>query len=484
MRKLSTILLPLLALCLSGCSSQPGTPTPTDTALPTAKPQHFEAKRTPTALPSPTPSPMPSPTTGPLPAWCPLPEPPVQAETGTLQIAFIGNRSNYPDAGKQSAWVWTEGAEPIPLADGQKTDLVGGTEWIAFSEDGAYVAYTIDPPQNPVELWRTRLEDSDTVRLIDPHWFSLMGKHPTKTVLPMDLHWVPGTHTIAFHTNLAPDEYGFRYTPDNLWWIDLDTGKALPKNVDGEIFYSPDGRLAAVVNQTQLILMNADTSGQRIIPMENWHTIPQGTTYAEPPRIQWADDSRSFFVIAPDVKYSVGSNPPMTLWMVPVDNPIPIRLTSLDSSDGNRTYSPDHQWVAISRRRPDDPNRYDLHLAQADGSQDVLYVPDIADFPSPVWSPDSYRFVFWNDRIPYLGSLCTGSSPLMESAPPNVKPDDTSVMLHVVWIDPSRLILTAGKYQQRVLYLADIAKRDVPPRLLLDYEISTFDWRLGPIPGE
>jgi hypothetical protein len=187
---------------LAACSAASPQAAPTKMAESPLMPQYYVPTRTPTETPippSPTvpPTPLPSatPTLTPCPlgSWCPLPDAPIPSKDGELQLELIGNKNT---------WLWTESGGLTTLTESGDGFDYSPAHWIGFSDDGAYVAWTVIQPQDQVELWARRLPDGESRRLIDPPWFSNMGKHPTKTVIPMDLHWVPGTHTIGFHTNL------------------------------------------------------------------------------------------------------------------------------------------------------------------------------------------------------------------------------------------------------------------------------------------
>ncbi len=347
------------------------------------------------------------------------------------------------------------------------------TVWISFSGDGEYLGYTRESTQNIVELWASRIGDA-TGLLISPEWFSKMGKHPDKPVIPMDLHWIPGTHDIGFHTNLAADYRGFCYTPDNLWWVDAENGTANPKPVDGEIFYSPDGKQAAVVNQKHMFLMNADGTGQRIVDLENYHTLQMDPTYAQPPRVHWAGDSQSVFVIIPEANSFSDHNPEVAIWKVAVADAKAIRFAKYDR--GGIVFSPDHRWSAYVKAAAGGSDRNELILSAADGSRSVSYLQGDL-LRSISWSPDSIHFIFWMNSVPYLGSVCGAHVALMESAPLDPFTNQPAVGTSNEWIDSERFILKAGT----MLFQGDITDSGVNGRLLSDFLIVDYTWRIVPL---
>jgi hypothetical protein len=455
----------LLAAC-AGTAAQQGFPTlppmrlaPTWTLTPT---QRATAAETPTATSAPSATVAPSFTPPPAGPWCPIPDAPVKSSGGEVQLAVIGDRK---------AQVWSESTSWTPVAETDTGNNANYFHWIGFSDDGAYVAWTVIPEQDQVELWARRLPDGESRRLIDPQWFSSMGNHPTKAVVPMDLHWVPGTHTIGFHTNLAPTYLGFCYTPDNLWWIDADTGKAVSKKVDGEIFYSPDGKLAAGVNQKTTFLMNADATHIVPVPIPDYHTTQYNPTYRQPPRIRWAADSRSFLVLAPDAKSLMDQNPKLTVWQVRVDDPTPALFNVWTTT--SVFFSPNHQWAAIERPLPGTDRRVKLDLLRANGTQETFY-HEMDVNGTVVWSPDSTRFIFWDGQIPYLGGLCNAPSPLLSQSPA-----DSASELKAVWIDSARYLLIAGTSEEQYLYLGDLSTPEKPPRQVFPSSVVVFDWRIA-----
>jgi hypothetical protein len=453
---------------LAACSAATPQVTLTDTSAPTSTPQHLEPAATPAFTPTPLPTATPSPTAGPIGAWCPLPEVPVQPEAGELQLGLIGDRN---------AWLWSESGGLTLVAESVAKSADQYFQWIGISDDGAYVAWTVIPEQDQVELWARRLPDGESRRLIDPQWFSNMGNHPANAVVPMDLHWVPGTHAIGFHTNLAPTYLGFCYTPDNLWWIDADTGKAFSKKVDGEIFYSPDGKRAAGVNQNTAFLMNADATHIVPVPIPDYHTTQYNPTYLKPPRIGWAADSRSFLVLAPDAKSSMDPNPKLTVWQVPVDDPTPALFTVLTTT--SVFFSPNHQWAAVERPLPGTDRRVKLDLLRANGTQETYY-SEMDVNGTVAWSPDSTRFIFWDGQIPHLGGICSEPSALMEEPPSEFTDADRASELDAVWLDQSRYLLVPISYTKKYLYYGDIANPGTPAEMLLEGSYSVFDWRLIP----
>jgi hypothetical protein len=378
---------------------------------------------------------------------------------------------DFPSYEGLNAWIWEEGESPIPLTDSK--DAL----WIGLSDDGEYAAYTRGKEGNVAELWAARLPGGEAVRLASPQAFSDMRGHPEEAAIPMDLHWVPGTHTVGFHTNLAGSWMGFRYTPDNLWWVDAETGEAVSKPVDGEIFYSPDGALAAGVNREHLFLMNADGSGQRIVPLENYHTIPYGDTYNEPPRIHWAEDSQSIFVIAPEtVKAAETAHPDamVTIWRVGVQNGQAVPFARYTADYETIRFSGDHRWAAYIRWVVEGKaDRRELHLSTSDGSEDLLYHEgELLD--GIYWSPDSRHFFYWVNSLPYLGDVCGPPIPLADT-PLLTRWGSPVTEFHFAWIDRNRFILGAGDYKELLLYRGDLSGREAILRRWPDFFAAKFD---------
>ena len=82
-------------------------------------------------------------------------------------------------------------------------------------------------------------------------------------------------------------------------------------------------------------------------------------------------------------------------------------------------------------------NDHELHLATFDGSKDIIYTAQHS-IQFLHWHPDSYHFVYeqWSIFRPFLGSVCGGSVPLLDSI-------DTPAT-QIQWVDATRFLYVKG----------------------------------------
>lgn len=451
-------LLLSLILLLAACRNEQAIHayTETQTATIKAKPA---ITPTSTLTPLPTPTRTPSPT--PLPAWCPAEAWERAPRADKLRIAFVCG--GYADP-SHNACLWTEGEGQTRLTDGAYVDA------IALSDDGQYVAFTRLLENGQVELWSIRSDGSDERLLVTPDRFGEMREaSPEEIVIPMDVHFVPGTHMIAFHSNLAGTGWGFFYTPDDLWWADPETGRIIEKPVSGEIFYSPDGQWAAVVNEQHLILMAKEGSNQRIVELGNYHTLPYGATYNEPPRVDWAGDSRSLFVSVVDAwDLSDAEQAIVTIWQVDIIGTPPMKIADCTACYVP-LYSPDHRFMSYVRLAEEGSNRWQLFLRAVDSPEELLYYEE--DFTSNAnWAPDSQSFIFWAKQKAYLGHICQKAKPIPH-------PGTTYLYGVGVWLNDNEYLLGLNEGSIGTLYLgnADPSAQSIE-RLFGMTEAEAFDW--------
>ena len=332
-----------------------------------------------------------------------------------------------------------------------------------------------------MELWVTRSDGRDEKRLVTVGQFSQMRANSSEGVLPTALHWVPRTHIIAFHTNLAATWLGFFYTPNDLWWVDVESGQLTKKPVNGDIAYSPNGQRAAVLNADYMFLMNSDGSDQRAVNLENYHTIPHGSSYNEPPRVHWAKDSQSLFVIVPEASGLIESAAPtamITIWQINFDDALPIKIGNYYADYARTTFSPDHTFITYVRSL--NPSGLELHLAQINGLGDIVIFHQVVTNNSSVlgdasWSPDSQRFIFWGSGIPYKGDVCEGPHALLNEAV-LTSWGDPVVGSSAVWVNDTQYLLTVGDPLEG-LYVGRIDQSQYPPTAV-GSRVASFDWTM------
>jgi len=346
----------------------------------------------------------------------------------------------------------------------------GYVDDIALSDDGQYVAFTRLLEDGHAELWSIRSDGNDEILLVTPDRFAQMRQaSPEEIVIPMDVHFVPDTHMIAFHSNFAASGWGFFYTPDDLWWADAETGKIVQKLVSGEIFYSPDGRWAAVVNEQHLIIMAKDGSNQSVVELENYHTLPFGTTYNEPPRVDWAGDSQSLFVSIVDAWNVVDMEEAMVaIWQVKVDGTPPVKVAECQGCYVP-AFSPDHRFMSYVRRTEPDSNRWGFFLRALDSPEELLYFEQ-DDTTNATWSSDSQSFIFWAKDKAYLGYICHKAMAIPH-------PGTTYLWGVEVWLNDDEYLLGINDGSTGTLYLGNTdPSAQAMERLFSMTEVEAFEW--------
>ena len=385
----------------------------------------------------------------------PTPEPtkveptPIPAAT-ELRVAFVQVTEH-----GNNAWLWTEGEEEaVPLTKD------GGVGDVKISDDGEIVAFTRGDG-----LWMVRSNGADERELVSAEDFAAMEARESLDfeVRLNRFKWVPGTHILAFNTQLQM-EIGLVLN-DDLHLINADTlerALLLPPGKGGEFYHSPDGRQIAVVTPGTISLMNADGSDRR----EAFTYTPVATHsevrfYAQP---VWSADSGSLRVAIPPVDPLADPSPQVSVWNIPTDatsagliRNIATGLTGIDSS----IISPDLRYIAHLYSEQSDPASFpmsSLLITDLDNGGTVTYYPQtdtgiqatlesgetITELPAATlfygWAPDSLHFAFLTQsggEAPpqvLIGQLGGDTAPMY---------DDADIMMDVRWVDPDRYLFLA-----------------------------------------
>jgi hypothetical protein len=200
-------------------------------------------------------------------------------------------------------------------------------------------------------------------------------------------------------------------------------------------YYSPDGSQLALSYPDHISLVNADGSNLRAAVL----AFPNVITYSEyqyHPHPVWAVDSSSLCVTLPPADPLAEPLPPTGLWTIPTDGSPAILMGSVLAMPfawPNNAFSPDLSRLAyVKPVGPRQENRRQLHLANADGSGNVLLVEGFS-MEFDMWVSSSTRFVYIVDhdgvRGVYLVDLAGGS--FMITSEPNM-------LQKMRWVDSSR----------------------------------------------
>ncbi len=245
--------------------------------------------------------------------------------------------------------------------------------------------------------------------------------------------WIPGGHQIALNTNTV--EYGL-FINDDLHVVDADSSTVrtlLPPGRGGEFHVSPDGQLVAIVTSgdydqrpggISLVSLNGDA---RLSDLVSYPSILTYSEYAYYPEPRWSPDS-SFLRVAIPSPETLAPDARSTLWEIQADGSSVRELVTVENEPlfGGVSFSPDLQRIAYLRGEREN-NRFELHIARADGSADILYQVGNVAFIS--WAPDAQQFVF-NSAGLMLGHINREPVEVAEAANPG----------EVRWIDSARYL--------------------------------------------
>ncbi|HEX9618457.1 MAG TPA: hypothetical protein VGA03_13675 [Anaerolineales bacterium] len=389
--------------------------------------------------------------------WDEVREPLVLAEAGDIEQVRLspdGETAVYvtqPGGGAVQLWAISLGdgrapGEPRPLAaDGQ---LTGRLALDDFSPDGQrvadqlvadqLVAFTHQVKPGNAELWAARLDGGGSRRLVsvDELRAQFTVDPEPQGLVPFGLNWIPGTERLVYGAFPTYDEGIFIYVPDQVYQVDAGTGRGsvlFPAGTGGELVFAPDGKSLAILRLDSLSLYDLEAGG-RPAPVDLlYHAIGFGEYYFYPP-VWWAPDSSRLLVALPqDREYT--PSVPISLWEVPADGSEPAELAEFTGFAPSFKVSPDLSRLAYWNAPPESNDR-ELHLANVDGSEDVLYTTGfLVDLLE--WAPDSQRFVYTTggseDARTLLGDICAGPVELAD------------FLAYPYWLGGGRMLLTGDR---------------------------------------
>ncbi len=415
--RLKKTLIPLIAvllLVLSACAvapvsppegEQPAVATSTLVASDTAAPPAATLTATP---PPPTPTPEPTET---------------PAEAGTLRIAYAIPGEN--------VYLWEAGQ----LA-GVQVGEAGQIGLMRISGDGQLLAYSRLIDFFRAELWVVDLANGQARLLLGQEDFMAYNREAFG-LLPFQLEWVPGTHTLAFTLSEVLEGPG-AIPYNDLHYLDVDSGELVTifeRDQGGQFTYSPDGRMMAITTPSSVGLANADGSEIR----RDLLTFELVLTYSEYqfyPRPVWSGDGSQFLVAIPPADSLSPDAPSTVIWRIPVEGAaervIEFSPAPLFGFMGPDFISADHGLFAYERELGEpQENRRELVIANLDGSAEMVY--DSGPLVFNGWSPDGQRFTytrFGEESLTLLGQI--GESP--------ARLGNAGFAQDVRWLDPNRLL--------------------------------------------
>jgi Tol biopolymer transport system component len=327
----------------------------------------------------------------------------------------------------RNLWCWSE--------DGTATQIAGSADVsdAVISPDGQLVAFTrTSPDWMHASIMVIGCDGSSEQELVSQNAFDAMSKPEMAiSTVPLQLAWLPGTHTLAYNTRLTFEGPGLAPNED-LWYVDADTGSntaVLSAGNGGYFYISPDGSKVAFVRADSIGLMNADTTGlmQNVFGYTGVPTYSEFQYHALP---SWSTDSGYLRVAIPTSDPLAGPVQSITIYQVPADGTSSFVVGYFNVMPfSGVTFSPDLGKVAylLTYGDPVD-NIRTLRIANSDGSNDTQIVTGQLDFDG--WNPDGVNIVYstWSPSNTYITNASLETRNLAEQ--PIVK--------DIQWVDSSR----------------------------------------------
>lgn len=360
-------------------------------------------------------------------------------------VRVVYNRFD-EDAAGDTVWVWTEGETPVQVSS------QAGVTKVALSDDGQVIAYVRaeEPGFRGFELWTVNADGSNEQLLVSTGEFRALLTEPQGVdVGPLQIQWLPGTHTLAYNTSTRFNAPGSVVNGD-LRLVDVDTldkSVLLEPGTGGRFHYSPDGTQIALVTPTSISLVDADGGNLR----EDVLTLPEigmgeSLFYARP---VWSPDSSRLLVTIPpedlSAALSEGVFEETTIWEIPVDGSAARELGRVEAEPvSGPSLSPNLSRMAFLRHLDFEDD--ELHVANPDGSGDSVY--DTAGrLVFLGWAPDSQRFVYLSGettlKVGRVGeeAVTLGDAPII---PP----------FAIQWVDDDRFLYVTREGPEVQLWLS------------------------------
>ena len=369
-----------------------------------------------------------------------------------VRIAYIKDGNVY---------LWTEGYGSVGLTDSH--DAVD----LRISGDGELVAYVRQDPNDSFiqELWACNANGSPNPRVLvsSIELAALKPSDPNPFIGGigiLDFAWRQDTHELTYNTLILHEGPGFSPNHD-VRLVNADTlakTTLLDKGEGGLFYYSPDGNQNAISNPESISLINADGSNLR----RDVLTFPAVITYSEyqyHPHPIWAADSSSLRVTIPPGDPLAEPLQATGLWRIPVDGSPAVlqgNIYAMPFAWPDHAFAPDLEHVIYAMLVGDPPeNQRELHIANPDGSNDVLYdIGESLEFMQ--WSPDSQHFLYAINggarEGVYWGTL---------DAQPELLKAGPQSMTDIQWLDRLRFAYLTSSGDQWELRVREVGGDDL-----------------------
>lgn len=368
------------------------------------------------------------------------PEPPI--------LTLITQKAAYVKDG--NVFYWEEGIPPLTLTTS------GDASDVRISDDGNVVAFTRGPDWYHQELWAINSDGSNIRQLVSQT--TLSSYITTRTALTARIYsfeFKPGTHQVAFNTQLTFEGPGL-FINDDLRIVDADStalATILAPGDAGNFFYSPDGTKIGLSTNDQISVVNADGTGR--IDLLAFPSVITYSEYQYYPPLYWTADGSAIRVIIPPAD-PLASPPELTrVWHLPADGTPPTTLMTMVTVAfplNSAPLSRDAERVAyLVQLSSGDPPIYDLHLANVDGSGDVVYATGPIAFHG--WGTNGEYFLYSDaDPNPKIGQYGAGSTPLAS----------VTKVINASWADASHFFFQSKDGANFEFWLGEVGAPSTP----------------------
>jgi Tol biopolymer transport system component len=173
---------------------------------------------------------------------------------------------------------------------------------------------------------------------------------------------------------------------------------ALEMPAEGKVIaVSPDGTRAAVSNPVADSVTIVDLSAPRVVSSFGVGKTPDGVFWlgGSPAPLQAAACNDSFPAWSPDgtrIAYSSDRTGDIEIYVLTLGSKEDLRLTTAPGRDAHPSWSPDGRQIAF--QSPREGEHTNLHLMNADGSNQRRITAHRGFAGVPVWSPDGRRLAY------------------------------------------------------------------------------------------
>ncbi len=278
------------------------------------------------------------------------------------------------------------------------------------SDDGDVIVFEEIVDDYHHEIWAVNRDGSDLRLLLGTDDFDIMVQEVNavragaEAALPGQVAWVAGTHKLMFNTRGV---YGSA-SHNDLRMVDVDSlelSTLLPPGSNGGRFkLSPDGGQIALITPESISLIDSDGSNHRQDVLTFPYVVTDSEFWIYPDPV-WAATSQSLLVVIPPAN-TFSPEATISIWDIHIDGSPPVRLATFPWNGGpsqaasSFSFSPDLTQIAfLTWTRSGSAS---LHVANVDGSQEVLFEGDNLSFEG--WN-DAESFFFWADGQRLLGQI-------------------------------------------------------------------------------